>query len=89
MTLPNGGKSKVARSKQNRTLGAVFNQATKALARDKVTPNCYRMEGMKNAMKQVPILPNPASKGTYELFYGRVAFGIDYFLLKLNRFLQP
>jgi hypothetical protein len=84
MTLPNGGKSKAARSKQNRTLGAVFNQATKVLGQDKVTPNRYRTEGMNNAIKQVPTLPNP-----YELLYGRVAFGIDYFLLKLNQFLQP
>jgi hypothetical protein len=49
VTLPNGGKSKASRSKQNRTLGAVFNQTTKASARNKATPNRYRAEGIQNS----------------------------------------
>jgi hypothetical protein len=63
VTLPNGGKSKAARSKQNCTLGVVFNQMTKAFARNKATPTQYRAEGIQNALKQAPELPDPSTKG--------------------------
>jgi hypothetical protein len=61
VTLPFGGKSKSARSKQNRTLGAIINQTSKALARDKATPNRYRAEGIGNALKSML----PMERGAY------------------------
>eukprot|EP00978_Attheya_sp_CCMP212_P040321 scaffold218739_cov102-Attheya_sp.AAC.1 len=53
VTLPKGGKSKSARSRQNRTLGAIINQTSKALAQDKATPNRYRAEGIENALRSI------------------------------------
>jgi hypothetical protein len=41
VTLPNGGKSKASRSKQQQTLDAIINGMTKALAKDKTTPTRY------------------------------------------------
>jgi hypothetical protein len=63
VTIPNGGRSKSARSKQNQTLGAVFNQTVKALGQDNVTPSRYRMEGFNNALRST--LPN--ERGAYRV----------------------
>jgi hypothetical protein len=60
-TIPIGGKSKSARSKQNRTLGAIITQTTKALAQDKATPHCYRAEGIENALRSML----PIERGMY------------------------
>jgi hypothetical protein len=63
VTIPKGGKSKSARSKQNRTLGAIINQTSKTLAQDKATPNRYRAEGIENALKSIL----PIQIGVYEI----------------------
>jgi hypothetical protein len=81
VTLPNSGKSKASCSKQNRTLVAIFNQAKKALAQDKVTPNCYRVEGMKHEECHAAGAHTPRSCFKR---YVWITFQIDY-LLKLNR----
>jgi hypothetical protein len=63
VTIPKGGKSKSARSKQNRTIGAIINQTSKTLAQDKATPNRYRAEGIENALKS----KLPIERGAYEV----------------------
>jgi hypothetical protein len=63
VTIPNGGRSKSARSKQNQTLGAVFNQTVKALGQDNVTPSRYRTGGFNNALRST--LPN--ERGAYRV----------------------
>jgi hypothetical protein len=89
VALPNGGKSKSARSKQNRTLGAVFNQMTKAFARNKATPNRYRAEGIKNALSQAPDLSNPATNGKSNDGASCYVLSPSLILLFISTFLQP
>jgi hypothetical protein len=54
LSLPKGGKSKGARSKQRRTFGAIINGATKSFSQGKATPTRYRAEGIANAVKSAP-----------------------------------
>jgi hypothetical protein len=54
LSLPKGGKSKGARSKQRQTFGAIINGATRSFSRGKATPTRYRSEGMANAVKSAP-----------------------------------
>ena len=84
VTIPNGGKSKSARSKQNRTLGAIINQTSKALAQDKATPNRYQAEGINNALKSML----PIERGAYELIVRVLLFELNY-VLTFYIMLQP
>jgi hypothetical protein len=54
LSLPKGGKSKGARSKQRQTFGAIINGATKSFSQGKATPTRYRAEGIANAVKSAP-----------------------------------
>jgi hypothetical protein len=64
VTQANGGKSKAAQCKQNRTLGVLFSQMTKTFAQhNKVMSTWYQAKGIQNALKQVPDLPNPVTNG--------------------------
>eukprot|EP00978_Attheya_sp_CCMP212_P017656 scaffold47327_cov46-Attheya_sp.AAC.1 len=75
VTIPKGGTSKSARSKQNRMLGAIINQTSKALAQDKATPNRYRAEGIENAKKDSPA-PQPET-APYQKNDLRVSFQLS------------
>jgi hypothetical protein len=56
LSLPKGGMSKGARSKQRQTFGAIINGATKSFSQGKATPTRYWAEGIANAVKTAPII---------------------------------